>query len=146
MTGDDFLTYAGKLAALHGRDPAGARSCVSRAYYGVFNAARELLEENQISIGKSENCHKKLVHYFSGSEDAEAEAFANLIGDLHERRKKADYTLSDSRWESQEFAVRSLERAQTLRSQLATMATEPRRTAVMDGIRKYLTTITSHGG
>ena len=138
MIGDDFIAYAGKIAALHGMDPAGARSCVSRAYYGIFHSASELLASRQIFIPKGENAHKKLVMYFANCKNADAARFASHVGDLHERRKHADYDLDRSRWETHAFAKESLERAIALQTAIKTLAAEPLCTAVMDGIRGYL--------
>ncbi len=42
MKPEEFIAFAGKVATF---DRAGARSAVSRAYYGAYHAALELLSE-----------------------------------------------------------------------------------------------------
>lgn len=45
MTGDDFIQFAGKIAVLPSSDAAALRTAVSRAYYGAFHLAKELLRD-----------------------------------------------------------------------------------------------------
>jgi uncharacterized protein (UPF0332 family) len=137
MNGDDFLAFAGKLAVQH-RDPPGARTAVSRAYYGVFHTAKDLLERLGLYIPTQENAHKKLVMYYANSKQPIAQNIAGMLGDLHERRKKADYALSDVRWESLQFAQNSLERTHEIRSLLMSLEQEPNRSAFAQGVTNYL--------
>jgi hypothetical protein len=45
MDGSAFIVFASRLAVATASGPAGYRSAVSRAYYGAFHLARELLQE-----------------------------------------------------------------------------------------------------
>jgi uncharacterized protein (UPF0332 family) len=138
MTGREFLTLAGKLAVMQQLGPAGERSAVSRAYYGVFHLAKELLEDLNIHIPRDENAHKKLVMYFANSRQTEAVSLATMIGDLHERRKRADYTIADTQYEGARFAQSSVERANAISDVLAKLAAEPRRSQLQQGVKAYL--------
>jgi hypothetical protein len=58
MTGVDFYNLAVALRAKN--SPAELRSATSRAYYGAFHKAHELLSTIGIALPQGPECHVKL--------------------------------------------------------------------------------------
>lgn len=137
MTGNDFLDFARKAIVMHRGSPPALRSVVSRAYYGVFHLARDFLEGLGFHSPKDENSHRFLLIQLANADDETATDTAALLGDLHERRKRADYHLDDGRYETETFAADALARADRAVRLLETVGTEPLRTKVRKGILSY---------
>ena len=91
MKGADFLSYAGKIVALH-REEAAARSAISRAYYGAFHTTIELLLELQIAIDFN---HGHVWQDLQNSNDATAQEIGRRLQELHANRVTADYRIRD---------------------------------------------------
>jgi hypothetical protein len=58
MSPDDFLALAARLSASSGE--AERRSAVSRAYYGVFHIARQVIEACGVTCPESAEAHDKI--------------------------------------------------------------------------------------
>lgn len=89
----EFLSFAGRVAAL---GSAGARSAVSRAYYGAFHFAREALGELGVTIARNGTSHAVLPQYLQSTNNANAKNAAILLSHLHFSRNKCDYNLDDA--------------------------------------------------
>ena len=137
MTGDDFLSLARRMVVTHQAEPAALRTVVSRAYYGVFHNAKALLEDLGFPVPKSENAHLFVEVRLRHANRADACDAGALLGDLHERRKRADYDLGSPRYETLEFAAEAIHRADRLRETLKKCGQEPARTDTTRGIAAY---------
>lgn len=137
MTGNDFLEFARKAIVMHRGSPAALRSVVSRAYYGVFHLARDFLEDLAFQSPKDENSHRFVLIQFANADDPTATDTATLLGELHERRKRADHDLDDGRYETETFAADALARADRAVRLLEIGGAEPLRTKIREGILSY---------
>ena len=86
----DFIALAGKIA---GFGDVGARSAVSRAYYGAFHEAQSVLATFgcRPKSGESHGIVRQLLEY-TGNPDAIIAG--RFLGDLQSARVAADYDLS----------------------------------------------------
>lgn len=100
MNSADFVSLAVKLS--NGRQEAELRTAVSRAYYGAFHSARELLEECGVSFPAKElfgaDVHRKLRFCLANAENADAALISNRLNYLRRRRNTADYDLKTDRF------------------------------------------------
>jgi uncharacterized protein (UPF0332 family) len=139
MTPTEFVTFAARLAAMAIGNEAGIRTVVGRAYYGAFHLALAYLAELGVEVPANANAHGLVGRYFSGSAHPEAGRVARLLSDMHTMRIRADYRLSDARFQSFEIARRYVESAEDVRSLLDHCRQEPVRGEVLAGINAYLT-------
>lgn len=106
MKSEDFITVAGQIVGF--RD-AGSRSATSRAYYGVFNLAIDIvcdiagLDRSRMPRGHTipEECLQR-------STNNDARSAADLIGILRMRRLKADYRIEEPEPDSREYGQYSV--------------------------------------
>ena len=94
MTGIEFLRLALKLSA--GTEEADLRSAVSRAYYGAFHLAYDLVDECGIQLPASAEAHRKLRYCLDASDDPNARMASKHLDTLRSERNAADYDLRDS--------------------------------------------------
>lgn len=96
MNPSEFVQLAAKIVAF---GPSGARSAISRAYYGVFHECRAVL----ISLGAqppgSGASHAIVPNYFQLTSHADAQAIGSDLNDLHSDRIRAAFHLSDKTYE-----------------------------------------------
>jgi uncharacterized protein (UPF0332 family) len=138
MTPHEFIAFAGKLAAMSSGGEAAVRTAVSRAYYGAFHAARELLADLNVSIAANLRSHGLVRQCLIGSSHAEAMSAGGALHDLHTDRIRADYELSDTRFQSFLFARSRVEKAELILTLLDRCRHEPARSEVRDAINAYL--------
>jgi uncharacterized protein (UPF0332 family) len=135
MNGSDFIVLAGRLVAIHGGNAAALRTAVSRAYYGSFHLASDLLLACNASIpDKGHN----LDRYLQASGFADAVAAGAILGDLHEWRVRADYRFDNQEVESQAVATSCVEDAQEVQSLLLKCHEPSAKAAIKAGIENYL--------
>jgi uncharacterized protein (UPF0332 family) len=103
--------------------PVGFRSSVSRAYYGAFHTAIQVLERMGITIPSTSNKHDKAPDILEHTEDGPIMKAAEKLKNLREERNKADYNLSNKLVETQDFARLRLMEADSITSQLNTFLT-----------------------
>ena len=115
MDAAEFITLSGKLVAM---GPPGARSAVSRAYYGAFHLAQALLVEMAAESCGSGKAHNLVPLYLRSADHPDATAAADLLSDLHADRIKADYRLELAKAESQRFAMTAVETAREIQKRL----------------------------
>ncbi|MBX9788753.1 MAG: hypothetical protein K2Y37_07535 [Pirellulales bacterium] len=115
MDAADFITLSGKLVSM---GKSGARSAVSRAYYGAFHVARAVLIDLASESCGSGKAHNLVPLYLGSANHPDASVAANLLSDLHANRIKADYSLDLARAESQPFATHGVETAHEIQRRL----------------------------
>lgn len=137
MNGDEFIEFAGKLAARTRSDAATCRTATSRAYYGAFHTARALLRELGYIAPTLANVHVFVQHYLIGSGQSDAQRAGRFLGELHSDRIKADYRIDLLAVEDPRFAQASVELAHRCLSALRACEQEPARTEIRLGIDEY---------
>ena len=116
MDATEFITLAGKLVAV---GAAGARSAVSRAYYGSFHLALSVLSEKASESCGSGRAHNLVPLYLRSVDHPDAIAAADLLADLHADRIKSDYRLDLLAVEDPRFAMNGVESAREIERRLA---------------------------
>ena len=116
MEAAEFIVVAAKMVSL---GKGGARSAISRAYYGAFHLASEFVREIAGETVGSGAAHNLVVQYLGATKDTNATSIARLLGDLHTYRIRADYRLTETVVETTAFAKNCVEFAHTIQSQLA---------------------------
>src|SRR5688500_14353012 len=97
----EFITLSSKLVAM-GR--AGARSAISRAYYGAFHLALEALAEFRVAPAANGRAHNLVPLFLDCADSPHADAAASSLKDLYTKRIAVDYRLSDADVETLEHA------------------------------------------
>ncbi|HVA45310.1 MAG TPA: HEPN domain-containing protein [Pirellulales bacterium] len=137
MIGERFLDLARKMLVMHRTDPAGLRSVVSRAYYGAFHSARTFLEDMGCRVARTENAHQFVQIRLLNSGEERATKLGTLLTHLHERRKDADYEIDSPQYETEDFAVEAITRADRAMALLADCREELVRSKIKAGIASY---------
>ena len=101
MDPTEFVVVAGKIV---GFGPAGARSAVSRAYYGAYHFGVCVLEEFQSAPPGNNKQHNLVPEFILTAGHPDGNRAARLLADLHGERIKADYRLENHSVETLEFA------------------------------------------
>jgi hypothetical protein len=109
MEGDDFFSLAVRLSS--GTSAAELRSATSRAYYGAFHKARELLERIGIALPTGPECHQKICFVLANADDSEVRTASSLLSSLRTARNAADYDLAKAEVETKRSVVINLHRA-----------------------------------
>lgn len=115
MNASEFISFAGRVVAL---GKAGARSAISRAYYGAFHCAGEFIEELTGESLRSGKSHNLVPQYMLSTSNHAGNLAGRLLLDLHNRRIKADYNLSLETVEDVDFAKTQVEAALEAQRQL----------------------------
>ena len=108
MEPGEFITFASRTVT---QGKAGARSAISRAYYGVFHASRRVLQELAAEVPRNATAHNLLPQFFQAVNHPSAIAAATLLSGLHGERIKADYQLTLAPIEETAFARLMVESA-----------------------------------
>lgn len=108
MDPGDFITFASRNVT---QGKAGARSAISRAYYGVFHIAREVLHELASELPRGASAHNLVPQYLQAVDHPTSNAVATLLSGLHSERIKADYQLSATSVEATDVAKLHVESA-----------------------------------
>jgi uncharacterized protein (UPF0332 family) len=115
MNASEFIDLAARLA---GQGKSGARSAVSRSYYGAFHLAMQLLEEYATAPPAHGQAHALVQNYLLAVNNTDANEAGLLLSDLHGERLKADYRLSNEKAESLTFAMQGVEAAHAIKIRL----------------------------
>lgn len=115
MRGEDFVALAGSLAARPSGTEAVYRTATSRAYYGAFHVACELLAS--LGVQASYN-HADVQRALFRTGNSAAQKASYLLADLQSDRVKADYRLTDAKTGTEAFAKSSVESATTVIAEL----------------------------
>ena len=125
MTGEDFISFSGRIAAQTAFGAAGYRSAVSRAYYGAFHCAREFLARQfSFHCRTREQEHLWLQRHFLNCSVPDAHDVGKLLETLHAHRKKADYDLSATEADAQSHAMACVLRAEQVRRKLQSCSSD----------------------
>jgi hypothetical protein len=95
MEPEDFFKTA-ELLNSHRDEEANVRTSISRSYYGIFLYFREYLSKHGICKTKKpkEQVHDFLRDVLRYSNSTEGSILGDILGDLSQRRKDADYELA----------------------------------------------------
>lgn len=100
MNSADFISLAIKLS--NSQQEVELRTAVSRAYYGAFHAARELLEACGIAFPPKEllgaDIHRKVRFCLANADTADALLVAGKLDVMRQQRNLADYDLRTDRF------------------------------------------------
>jgi uncharacterized protein (UPF0332 family) len=141
MTPSDFYAFAANLA-VRSSGPAGFRSSTSRAYYAAYHATKQLVEASigiRCNFGGSE--HAGLQRYFLNCEVEEGVELGQMLQNLHQSRREADYELNNLKCETQVQAKFCLERANAIMSRVEECKEPPLLAKIRAGIERYKTKI-----
>lgn len=101
MKPEEFIKLAEKIV---GFGPAGARSAISRCYYGALHGALDLLDEVSCSCPRNGNSHNLAPQFLDFPANADAKRASRLLSDLHADRLKSDYKLREAETEDMKLA------------------------------------------
>lgn len=100
MNPADFISLALKLS--NSQQESELRTAVSRAYYGAFHSARELIEGCGIRFPRAElfgaDIHRKVRFCLAHADNDDAALVVNRLSSLREQRNHADYDLTSDRF------------------------------------------------
>ncbi len=91
MDGKDFIQVAKDLTK--GLSEAHWRSSISRSYYAAFHRSRQFVVRKGTQVPPTGNAHMIVRDCLIASKDPEVSALGSILGDLHAKRRKADYDL-----------------------------------------------------
>ena len=100
MNGDEFISFAGRVAAVANNGAAAYRSSISRAYYGAYHVALKLLNDNNFYCGKNGNEHIWVRDFYANSDVDTGFEISQKLGNIAQSRKHADYDMSRAEVES----------------------------------------------
>lgn len=92
MNPEEFLAVARDLSRREDAGEGARRSTTSRAYYAAFNTIAQDLERHVGRLPRA-GAHDRLIHWLRNSKVDGAEALADSLSDLRDRRVEADYFL-----------------------------------------------------
>lgn len=130
----DLISLADRLAAIQ-HEPANAaaavqresegRAAVSRAYYGAFHAAKNLIEDDcGVVLPEGPESHEKLRYCLENSQNDDLASIGGRLKSLRAERNKADYALRESKFAITKNVRMQLERARQIVTDLATVQTQ----------------------
>jgi len=132
MNGREFLAVAKGLLGVG--TEAAWRSAVSRAYYAVFHAARELLDDLGFAVPRGDRAHGHLWLRLSNCGDRQVQDAGREMNDLRRGRNRADYDVNAPL--SSFTAAALVADAEQIIKTLDAVA-EPTRTQITDTMKIY---------
>ncbi len=140
MHGREFFDVAVQLS--NGKSAAELRSCVSRAYYAAFHAAREFVDiECRVNLPADAACHKKLHELLESSGNALLIGVGRQLSSLREARNNADYQLGHAPSSSRKYAIMYLTVSRNIIAVLENGINPDSRADAVDGIRNKATSV-----
>jgi uncharacterized protein (UPF0332 family) len=139
MNPGKFIDLAEKLAQDPSAGPEGFRSAISRAYYGAFLSTLSLVETVigvQCKIGTLSE-HQALQRLLMNCQVAEAAELGQMLSNLHEQRKGADYDMDDPEYEDAGAAQLGVARAEQIMNQLQRCTPMAVRQKIYAGMVQY---------
>jgi uncharacterized protein (UPF0332 family) len=107
---EEFIEFAEVILNAH-HQRASYRSAISRAYYGAFHAAAQLLAELGLTTDAS---HGHLQHDYSNAKSSLGDLIGSRLGELYNWRVEADYRLLKPRAERPAQAADSIRSAKKI--------------------------------
>lgn len=138
MNPNDFFAFASKLFLSFPPSAACHRSVISRAYYGAYHSARQLLDNLGIRSKSGISEHLYLQRLLKESQLDEAIDIGQSLDNLHQSRKEADYDLESGKPERRSQVQACLERAVDIISRVTAFSTdEALQVRLREGIEDY---------
>ncbi len=134
MKGDDFISLAIKLA--NSDNEARLRTSVSRAYFGAFHVARQLIEEMGVRLPRDHQAHISVQRCLQQSGDDAVEKAGAKLGSLRSERKDADYALENTKYRNKNSAAAQIIIARQILEALTACGHEPARSRFRSGVQK----------
>ncbi|HQU46855.1 MAG TPA: hypothetical protein PK867_28885, partial [Pirellulales bacterium] len=106
MNPAEFIVLAGRIVTF---GPAGARTAVSRSYYGAFHEALDLLDDIGCGCPRNGKAHNLVPIFLDFPGISDARRASGLLSDLHSDRVKCDYRLRELSVEDTAFAKLDVE-------------------------------------
>ena len=110
----EFLKLARNLNA--SPSEAAQRTAVSRAYYGVYLSAQELLAVEGLPFQNDASDHRRVPEYLTHAHDATISGIGNASRDLHHERVLADYRMKLAKFNQKGAALIVAKAAASLRT------------------------------
>jgi hypothetical protein len=137
MNPEEFLILAQQLLQQSSNEAA-KRTSVSRSYYGLFNMLTQFLRNNQISVVKTAEAHKKVSNYLFNCGIEEAQLVASHLDDLRDDRNDADYDLEERKFDDMNQVSFTCLKARTAYKEFQQLITNKEvRKNIINGIRDY---------
>lgn len=138
MKPHEFVSFASKLFVSQPDSPACCRSVISRAYYGAYHDARGFLDGLGIRTKSGISEHLYLQRLLKESQVDQAIELGQLLDNLHQSRKEADYDLANDRPERRGQVQACVVRAMDILSRIESIAANPDLTGrIQNGIAAY---------
>lgn len=134
MNPEEFLVVADHLASQPSE--ASKRSAISRAYYGVFHLARELIESCGVKVARSAEGHGVVLRCLQNCGMEKLARAGSMLDSLRSIRNKADYDLA-----STAFTPKAAETHIGIAKQLAQQVRQADPISIRQAIRTYAKTI-----
>ena len=135
MIPNDFLDLAARLS--NGANEADFRTSVSRAYYGTFHAAVQILVEAGISLPIGPESHHKVRLCLLECGERPGFQAGSELQTLRKQRNIADYDLRDSINQDEKNAQTQVQNARVILGLLDACRQEPARTRFRAKVRDY---------
>jgi hypothetical protein len=132
MKPHEFIDFSSNLAVQPTASPPKSRTVISRAYYGAFHLACELL----IRFGKKPTDRHDAHEWLQRIPCEPARSAGLKLADLLQARKRADYRLADPQTDSQITARQYVLLAREIEALLQSCEAEPHRTAIAAEVKR----------
>lgn len=137
ITGQDFIQLASLWAAAANNE-AMCRSSISRAYYGAYHITRTFLESDlQLKQFPRDQTHHKFPVALQKSGVDDAKAAGDILLDLREQRRNADYEITENRSCTKETARESVALADKVRTLLKSCSDDTMRDQMRENITRW---------
>ncbi len=127
MDPHDYLDLALEFVSIPDPTPAELRTAVSRAYYGAFNVAVDLLQKMGVKPLFGWEGHKLVAEALRYSGNLKVAAASRELDDLRKARWAADYDMGDIAVEDQRTVQKSVARGKQVIKKLDECAAIPDR-------------------
>jgi uncharacterized protein (UPF0332 family) len=138
VNGRAFLSLALELATSDAEERR--RSAISRAYYGAYHVARELVQRCDVIVPKRD-VHNKLQWCLQqtgeNAADKELVKAGSKLGDLRTERNKADYDLDDQSIAKVANVTKSVKRAEQIVDVLAALSAGAANKVIRQHVRSF---------
>jgi uncharacterized protein (UPF0332 family) len=135
MRGEDFIDLAAFLGEA-GSEPA-YRSAVSRAYYGAFHVAKQLLADVGIGLPGTGEAHRKVLFCLQQCGERDGKAAGGELEVLRDQRNIADYDLGDPRFRQKASAEKAIELSRQIVERITAIRAEPVWSRFRAEVRRY---------
>jgi hypothetical protein len=135
MGGVDFLHLAVRLSG--GATEAEWRSAVSRACYGAFHLALNLVESCGVTLPKTADAHEKLQWCLVHAGNSRLPPVVERLNSLRAARNVADYDLTSSKFTKRGSVAVAITRAQQIVDALALVRSQSDFAETRSAIREY---------